>query len=124
VALGSAALSACTTFSDTFETGPFLKEQITGDSWRACLAREYQAEARAQVRAGRDWTEATEWAAKGRAALEGMNQTSANPCDCATAQARAEILTAGSARLDLESKYQQAKTACAGPAGSAEARPR
>lgn len=60
-------LAACA----TFDVSPFLREQITGDTWRACLAREYQAQARWQVRNGRHWDEATRLAAKGRLALEG-----------------------------------------------------
>lgn len=61
------ALPSCA----TFEVTPFLKEQITGDTWRACLAREYQAQARFQVRYGRNWDEAVRLAEKGRAALAG-----------------------------------------------------
>jgi hypothetical protein len=103
--------AACADLGDTFEVSPFLREQITGDSWRACLAREYQLQARAQVRSGRNWDEATRLAAKGRAALDGAEVTptdptkaeftatrarldaalsskARNPCECATAQAR------------------------------------
>lgn len=100
-----AALAACATFDVT----PFLREQITGDSWRACLAREYQAQSRFQVRHGRHWDEATHLAAKGRAALDGEDPTtdpipealapqasalsaaiarSGRQCGCATTQAR------------------------------------
>jgi hypothetical protein len=61
------ALSACS----TLEVSPFLKEQITGDSWKSCLAREYQAQARFQVRFGRNWDEAVRLSDKGRAALAG-----------------------------------------------------
>jgi hypothetical protein len=123
LALTAAALAACA----TFETGPFLKEQITGDSWRACLAREYQAEARARVRADRDWTDATAWAAKGRAALAGEHEPEsppANPCECAKAHARADVLATDPGRTDLQVKYDEAKTACARPRPSAEAPPR
>lgn len=118
LALVSAVLAACTTLGDSFEVGPFLKEQITGDSWRACLAREYQAEARARVRADRDWTKATLWATKGRAALAGDLEPaapSANPCECAKAEARADVLAAGAGRTDLQTKYDEAKAACARP---------
>ena len=104
--------TACADLGDTFEVSPFLREQITGDSWRACLAREYQIQARAQLRPGRNWSEATTLAAKGRAALDGAEVAptgtpkaefaaararldaalagakSRNPCECATAQAR------------------------------------
>jgi len=103
-------LAACSTLGDTLETTPFLREQITGDTWRACLAREYQSQARLQVRPGRHWAKATHLAAKGRAALLGKDVTpeathpaltaeleavararaarDANPCGCATVQAR------------------------------------
>jgi hypothetical protein len=103
--------AACADLGDSFEVSPFLREQITGDSWRACLAREYQFQARAQVRSGRNWDEATRLAAKGRAALDGadvppmdaakaefttararldtaLTSKARNPCECATAQAR------------------------------------
>lgn len=100
-----AALAACS----TFEVTPFLREQITGDTWRACLAREYQSQARAQARNGRHWSEATYLADKGRATLLGEEVTldaapeSLQPrseslaavlhlrgrrCSCAVAQAR------------------------------------
>ena len=65
------ALAGCASLPDTFDVGPFLREQITGDSFRACLARTYQAEARAQVRAGRKWALATTFAAKGQDAFIG-----------------------------------------------------
>ena len=63
------SLPACATLDVT----PFLREQITGDTWRACLAREYQAQARQQVRNGRNWSLATSLSAKGRAALQGVD---------------------------------------------------
>ena len=90
-------LAAC----GTLDVGPFLKEQITGDSWRACLAREYQLQAKIRIRTDRDWGEATRLANKGRAALAGeevplaegasprlATAFAARTCDCATAQAR------------------------------------
>lgn len=98
-------LAACA----TFDVSPFLREQITGDTWRACLAREYQSQARQQVRNGRNWAQATRLAARGRLSLEG-GEPGADPlpevlasrartlaaavssrgrtCDCATATAR------------------------------------
>jgi hypothetical protein len=80
------AISACS----TFETGPFLREQITGDTWRACLAREYQRQARIQVRTGRNWKEATRLAERGRAALTGeaVAPAAGATCACAVAEAR------------------------------------
>jgi hypothetical protein len=103
----SLALSACV---GSFDVGPFLREQITGDTWRACLAREYQVQARLEVRAGRKWNSAIRLAAKGEAALDGRSpepeatpadlgqdrmqlltalvNRDENPCDCAKAQAR------------------------------------
>jgi hypothetical protein len=104
-----AALSACAPLTDTLEVTPFLREQVTGDTWRACAAREYQAQARAQARSGRNWKQASLLAAKGRSALNGERpelesvpnalrqqrarldnlQTSQKAtCACATAQAR------------------------------------
>ena len=86
-------ISACA----TFDVGPFLKEQITGDTWRACLAREYQRQAKIHVRTDRNWGEATRLADKGQAALEGLDvpppagapaALSRRTCPCATAQAR------------------------------------
>ena len=65
------ALSACS----TLEVSPFLKEQITGDSWKSCLAREYQAQARFQVRYGRNWDEGMRLSDKGRMALAGSEIT-------------------------------------------------
>lgn len=99
------ALSACATLDVT----PFLKEQITGDTWRACLAREYQSQARFQARYGRHWSEASYLADLGRKALDGSETRHTNPvtslegkytelaamlgargrtCNCATATAR------------------------------------
>jgi hypothetical protein len=86
-------ISACA----TFEVGPFLKEQITGDTWRACLAREYQLQAKIHVRTDRNWGEASRLAEKGQAALDGTEvppppgapaALSRRTCACATAQAR------------------------------------
>jgi hypothetical protein len=112
-ALAALVLSACAGIGDTFDVGPFLKEQITGDTWRACLAREYQARARAHVRANRDWGEATRLAAKGRDALKGieiapaagMPALGARTCACATAQARFDALGPGKA-------FDDARAAC------------
>ena len=87
------AISAC----GTLDVQPFLREQITGDTHRACLAREYQRQAKSVVRSSRNWEEATRLASKGRAALEGIKVEvpDAAPtvlrtqtCSCATAQAR------------------------------------
>ena len=83
------ALAAC----QTFEVGPFLKEQITGDTWRACLAREYQLQAKIAVRTGRNWDKATRLAAVGQAALKGEEiapTLGGQTCACATAQARVD----------------------------------
>lgn len=83
------ALAAC----QTFETGPFLKEQITGDTWRACLAREYQFQAKVAVRNGRNWNKATRLSAVGQAALHGEEiapTLGGKSCACATAQARVD----------------------------------
>jgi len=107
----AAALAGCAGLSDTFEVEPFLREQITGDTWRACLAREYQRQARVQLRFGEDWGAATLLASKGRAALAGeevapeiaattelaaarqaletaLNRRNENQCDCAVVQGK------------------------------------
>jgi hypothetical protein len=99
------SLSACATFGVT----PFLREQITGDTWRACLAREYQAQSRYQVRHGRHWDEATMLAWKGRQSLDNQDpkpepvpatltsrwqsltaaiSSKGHTCGCASAQAK------------------------------------
>ena len=104
-----AALGACAPLTDTLEVTPFLREQVTGDTWRACAAREYQSQARMQARAGRHWTQAARLAAKGRSALNGdrpepenvpdtlrqqrdwldkLQTNQKSTCACATAQAR------------------------------------
>ena len=86
-------ISACA----TFQVGPFLKEQITGDTWRACLAREYQFQAKVHFRTDRNWGEASRLADRGQAALDGAAvplpagapaPLSRRTCPCATAQAR------------------------------------
>jgi hypothetical protein len=86
-------ISACA----TFEVGPFLKEQITGDTWRACLAREYQLQAKMRLRKDRNWSEASRLAERGQDALDGADVPLAagapaalqtKSCACATAQAR------------------------------------
>jgi hypothetical protein len=112
VALAAIALAGCTGLDETFETGPFLKEQITGDTFRACLAREYQARARAVVRARRDWGEATRLAAKGSDALTGIEVAAPagfspphRTCACATAQARFDALGPGK-------PFDEARAAC------------
>lgn len=104
-----AALALSGAACATFDVSPFLREQITGDTWRACLAREYQSQARQQVRTGRNWAEATHLAAKGRLSLDGGEprpdpvpdeltnrnrvltaavSSRGRTCDCATAAAR------------------------------------
>ena len=86
------ALSSCANLSETFEVSPFLGEQITGDTWRACLAREYQLQGRSEVRSGRRWAEATRLAAKGRNALGGADVVpDPAPPDAALTAARATL---------------------------------
>lgn len=131
-------LSACETFPQTFDVQPFLREQITGDTARACLAREYQAQAIYQVRHGRHWAQASLLAAKGRRALTGaeivpenvpedlaaegdrlsraLQFTNRNACSCATAQARLDgwILAKGNdPQADFEGPFADAIAACA-----------
>ena len=103
-------LTACAYFDETLQVSPFLREQITGDTWNACLAREYQTQARFQVRTGRQWQAAITLASKGRRALLaetvdpepaapalspqrvqmliGVSNRTRNPCDCAKVQGR------------------------------------
>jgi hypothetical protein len=69
IGLSLAVVAGCTTFGDTFHVTAFLHEQITGDTWRACLAREYQIQTRTRVREGRDWAAASRFSAKGWATL-------------------------------------------------------
>src|SRR5258706_1734158 len=69
IGLSLALVAGCTTFGDTFHVTAFLHEQITGDTWRACLAREYQTQTRTTVRNGRDWAAASRFSAKGWATL-------------------------------------------------------
>lgn len=65
------SVAACSSLGDTFQVTPFLREQITGDTKRACSAREYQAQVRFALRDNRDWLEASRLSAKGWAALRG-----------------------------------------------------
>ncbi len=109
------SVGACASLDDSFRVTPFLREQITGDTRRACLAREYQVQTRFVVRDNRDWVEASRFSAKGWAALNGdevrhwnaaqfglektrvgaeqlalemaLAQADADPCNCAKAEA-------------------------------------
>ena len=114
----ASVLPACSYFDETLQVSPFLREQITGDTWNACLAREYQTQARFQVRSGRQWQAAITLATKGRRALlaesvdpepaapalsqqaapalsqqrvqmlNALSNRTRNPCDCAKVQGR------------------------------------
>jgi hypothetical protein len=107
----SFALCGCA-LSESFEVGPFLKEQITGDTWRACAAREYQLYAKSRVRADRDWTEAKVWAAKGRAALASAAPSGgAGACDCGRAHALSEMFEAKGDDA-LRTRLEEAHKAC------------
>jgi hypothetical protein len=117
VALGL-LLAACANLPGSFEVSPFLHEQITGDTWRSCLAREYQAQARAEIRAGRKWATAIRLADKGRAALAGPEPPArANPCDCAKAEARRNTLALhielGRDTAALRKSLDEAAASCA-----------
>ena len=114
------ALAACSNLGGSFEVTPFLRESITGDTWRACLAREYQLQARQEVRNGRNWREAIRLADKGRAALAAPEPTSPqNPCECAKAEARREALETLDARgtdtTAMRKSLDEAQAACASP---------
>jgi len=131
--------SGCASFPDSFEVTPFLREQITGDTWRACLAREYQTQARSEVRFGRHWAQATRLAAKGRAALDNRDvapdpsptpdlapanerlvaalaRRAQNPCPCAQAQARydgwAAKASRGAPTVETAAGFDEAVAAC------------
>ena len=135
------ALSSCANLSDTFEVAPFLGEQITGDTWRACLAREYQLHGRSEVRSGRRWAGATHLSAKGRSALNGaevvpdpappqtaltaararlgvaLENRAQNPCECAQAQASYDGWLVKAARgadtSATEKRFEAVVEACA-----------
>ena len=74
-------VAACAQVGDTFDVTPFLREQITGDTRRACLGREYQVQTRFVLRDGRDWLEASRFSAKGWAALRGESVHHWSPGD-------------------------------------------
>jgi hypothetical protein len=119
--VSAVSLTACATdIADTFEVSPFLREQITGDTWRACAARQYQAYARSRVRADRDWTEATVWAAHGRAALDGRLPSphhGSDSCDCGGAFAWSQILDARRGKpdaSDVQKRFNEMSAACTG----------
>lgn len=115
------ALAACANLEGSFDVTPFLHEQITGDTWRACLAREYQLQARLEVRAGRHWNEAIRLADKGRAALAGPEPAARhqNPCECAKAQARHDAWVMqderGADTTAIRKSLDEASIACAAP---------
>lgn len=118
-----------------------MREQITGDTWRSCLAREYQTQARIQLRTGRHWDEATPLAAKGRAALDGqpvapaparpalsgvretldraLTHSSERPCECAKAQARYDgwsvAVDRGMDTAPFAKAFEEAVSACTAP---------
>jgi hypothetical protein len=119
-------IAACASFDDSFQVTPFLREQVTGDTWRACLAREYQVQTRLVLRESRDWAEASQFSSRGWAALRGedvppglsmtvprdgelgqawveLAASLARPgerrCECAKAQAAFDGWLAASARL-------------------------
>jgi len=135
------ALAGCAGLSGTFDVEPFLREQITGDTWRACLAREYQRQARVQLRSGRDWGAATRMAVKGRAGLDGeevlpepaapemvpaipaleaaLARRRENPCDCAVVQGKYDSWAVTvSRKLDtgpIRAAFDNAVKACTAP---------
>jgi hypothetical protein len=124
--VGVLSVGACTSLDDSFRVTPFLREQITGDTRRACLAREYQMQTHFVVRDNRDWLEASRFSAKGWTALEGdevrhwtavqfglektrvgseqlelevaLSEADADPCNCAKAEAAYDGWLAAAAR--------------------------
>lgn len=98
---GAALLvAACTSTGDTFAITPFLREQITGDTWRACLAREYQVQTRLVLREGRDWADASRLSDKGWAALRGASVTPWAVAEFELEGERLGRLTAARSELD------------------------
>ena len=76
-----ATCMGCASVGDTFHVTAFLHEQITGDTWRACLAREYQTQTRLILRQGRDWEAASRLSKKGWAALNDGDVAPSSPAD-------------------------------------------
>ena len=98
-------VAACAQVGDTFDVTPFLREQITGDTRRACLAREYQVQTRFVLRDGRDWLEASRFSAKGWAALRGESVHHWSPADV------------GVGTTEHDPAQRELEGALAGPAG-------
>ncbi len=81
IAVLTAACMGCASVGDTFHVTAFLHEQITGDTWRACLAREYQTQTRLILRESRDWAAASQLSGKGWAALNDGSVAPSSPAD-------------------------------------------
>jgi hypothetical protein len=81
IALLAVLGAGCVSLDDTFEITPFLHEQITGDSWRACLARGYQFQTRLIVRQGRDWGASSRFSAKGWTVLNEGDAAAWSPAE-------------------------------------------
>jgi hypothetical protein len=112
--LGLALVAGCSSLGDTFNVTPFLREQITGDTWRACLARAYQVQTRAVLHEGRDWGEASRFSAKGWAALHGEAVTPFAPADLDVGPEHRARLEAARGELDAAlSKKDLAPCECA-----------
>ena len=109
-----ALVAGCTSLGDTFNVTPFLREQITGDTWRACLAREYQVQTRAVLREGRDWGEASRFSDKGWAALHGETVVAWHAADLDLEGERKVQLEAARGDLDAAlARREAAPCSCA-----------
>ena len=99
IAVLMAVCMGCASVGDTFHVTAFLHEQITGDTWRACLAREYQSQTRLILRESRDWAAASQMSAKGWAALNEGNVAPSSPADFALEASRRAPFDAASGEL-------------------------
>jgi hypothetical protein len=113
------SLAACGSLGDSFHVTPFLREQITGDTWRACLAREYQAQTRVVLREGREWAEASRFSAKGWAALRNETVSPWQVSQFELTEGRASRLSHASGDLSSAlAKKDLAPCACAKAQGA------
>jgi hypothetical protein len=114
IALLAVLCAGCVSLDDTFEVTPFLHEQITGDSWRACLARGYQFQTRLILRQGRDWTAASRFSAKGWTVLNEGDAAPWSPAEFAPdVQSRGELDQARSELAALLTGKASAPCPCA-----------
>ena len=113
IALLAVLGAGCVSLDDTFEVTPFLHEQITGDSWRACLARDYQFQTRLILRQGRDWAAASRFSAKGWMVLNEGDAAPWSPAEFDSDGQRVELDQARSALAALLAGKAAAPCPCA-----------